>query len=72
VNPENGQLQILTDGRLDESPSFAPNGAQIIYATRQNGRGVLASVSTDGRIQTQIASVAGDVREPVWGPFPRP
>ena len=73
VNPDNGELQILTNGRLDESPSFAPNGAQIIYATRgENGRGVLASVSTDGRIQTQIASVAGDVQEPVWGPFPRP
>ncbi len=73
VDPSNGQLQILTSGRLDESPSFAPNGAQIIYATRDsNGRGVLASVSTDGRIETQIASVAGDVQEPVWGPFPRP
>jgi TolB protein len=72
VDPENGQLQILTDGRLDESPSFAPNGAQIIYATREGTRGILASVSTDGRIKTQIASVAGDVREPVWGPFPRP
>ena len=57
VDPANGDFQILTNGRLDESPSFAPNGAQIIYATRQNGRGVLASVSTDGRIKTQIASV---------------
>ena len=72
VDTANGQLNIVTQGRLDESPAFAPNGAQIIYATRQNGRGVLASVTTDGRIQTQIASVAGDVREPVWGPFPRP
>jgi len=72
VDTTNGALQILTTGRLDESPSFAPNGAQIIYATRENGRGVLASVSTDGRIRTQIAAVAGDVREPVWGPFPRP
>jgi TolB protein len=66
------RLNVLTDGRLDESPSFAPNGAQIIYATKENGRGVLASVSTDGRFKTQIASVEGDVREPVWGPFPRP
>jgi TolB protein len=72
VGTANGVLQILTNGRLDESPSFAPNGAQIIYATRENGRGVLASVSTDGRIRTEIASVAGDVREPVWGPYPRP
>jgi TolB protein len=72
IDTGNREFQLLTNGRLDESPSFAPNGAQIIYATRENGRGVLASVSTDGRIKTQIASVAGDVREPVWGPFPRP
>jgi TolB protein len=73
VDVATGRLTILTrNGRLDESPSFAPNGAQIIYATRENGRGVLATVSTDGRIRTRITSVAGDVREPVWGPFPRP
>ena len=72
IDAASGALQILTNGRLDESPSFAPNGAQIIYATKNNGRGVLASVTTDGRIQQEIASVAGDVREPVWGPYPRP
>jgi TolB protein len=72
VDAANGVLQILTNGRLDESPSFAPNGAQIIYATREGNRGVLAAVSTDGQIRQQIASVAGDVREPVWGPYPRP
>jgi TolB protein len=73
VDASSGAYTRLTTGRLDESPSFAPNGAQIIYATRdKNGRGVLASVTTDGRIQQEIASVAGDVREPVWGPYPRP
>lgn len=72
VDPENGQTRVLTDGDLDESPSFAPNGAQIIYATRAGGRGVLAAVSADGRIHQRIESVAGDVREPVWSPFPRP
>lgn len=72
VDPSNGFTEVLTNGRLDESPSFAPNGAQIIYATRDGNRGVLASVSADGRIRQQIAAVAGDVREPVWGPYPRP
>ena len=72
VDAASGDYTRLTTGRLDESPSFAPNGAQIIYATKANGRGVLASVTTDGRIQQEIASVAGDVREPVWGPYPRP
>ena len=51
---------------------FSPNGAVLIYATRDRGRGVLATVTSDGRIQQQIDSGAGDVREPVWGPFPRP
>lgn len=71
VDPDTGVTQVLSNGSLDESPSFAPNGAQIIYATREQGVGVLSSVSTDGRIHRQIASVAGDVREPVWSPFPR-
>ena len=71
VDPETGLTQVLSNGTLDESPSFAPNGAQIIYATRERGVGVLSSVSTDGRIHRQIASAAGDVREPVWSPFPR-
>jgi len=71
VDPDTGLTQVLSDGRSDESPSFAPNGALIIYATQENGRGVLASVSVDGRIHRQIASVAGQVREPVWSPFPR-
>ena len=72
VDPDTGLVQVLTNGSLDESPSYAPNGAQIIYATREGGRGVLASVSSDGRIRRQIASLAGDVREPVWSPYPRP
>jgi TolB protein len=72
VEVRNGLTQVLSGGRLDESPSFAPNGAQIIYATREEGRGVLASVSADGRIRQEIASVEGDVREPVWSPYPRP
>ena len=72
LDPETGVIDILSRGSLDESPSFAPNGAMIIYATRDRGQGVLASVSTDGRVHQRIASVAGDVREPVWSPYPLP
>ncbi len=70
VNPDNGNLLVLTGGQLDESPSFSPNGETIIYATRVNGRGVLATVSIDGRIQRRIAAQEGDVREPAWSPYP--
>ena len=61
--------QVLTQGRQDESPSFAPNGATIIYATQDRGRGVLATSTVDGRVQQRLAASTGDVREPVWAPF---
>jgi TolB protein len=66
-----GGLRVLSEGRQDESPSFAPNGSMIIYATREGGRGVLAAVSTDGRVRQRIAATEGDVREPVWSPYAR-
>lgn len=69
VDAERGTLRILSGGQLDESPSYSPNGADIIYATRERGRGVLAIVSSDGRIQQRLASSAGEVREPAWSPF---
>jgi TolB protein len=63
-------LQVLTQGRQDESPSFAPNGATLIYATQEKGRGVLATVSVDGRTAERLSGTVGEVREPVWAPFP--
>ena len=63
------QVQVLTDGTVDESPSFAPNGRMILYATEVRGRGILSAVSSDGRVKLRIPSDAGDVREPAWGPF---
>jgi TolB protein len=62
--------QVLSDGRLDESPSYAPNGELLIYATREGSRGVLATVSANGRIRQRISALEGDVREPAWSPFP--
>ena len=66
---ESGMMQVLSRGDLDESPSFAPNGSMIIYASKTGHRGVLAAVSVDGRIRQRLALQEGDVREPVWSPF---
>lgn len=66
---ETKQTHILTDTAKDESPSFAPNGRMILFATEVGGRGVLAAVSTDGRTKYRLSVPAADVREPAWGPF---
>ena len=60
------QVQVLTDGAADESPSFAPNGRMILYATEVRGRGILSAVSSDGRVKQRLTADAGDVREPAW------
>ena len=64
-------VQVLSDGVLDESPSFAPNGSMILYASQAGNRGVLAAVSSDGRYKQKLVLSEGDVREPTWGPFRR-
>jgi TolB protein len=65
-----GNLRILSDGNMDESPSFAPNGAVIIYATQKSGAAELATVTTDGRVKQRLRQ-PGDVREPAWSPLSR-
>jgi TolB protein len=59
-------IQVLTDGPLDESPEFAPNGSMILYASQHKGKAVLAAVSTDGRHKQRLALSEGQVREPAW------
>ena len=66
------QTQVLTSGPGDESPSVAPNSKLIIYASEAGGRGILAAVSSDGRVKQRIVAPASEVREPAWGPFQRP
>jgi TolB protein len=66
-----GAAQLLSDTSEDESPSFAPNGRLIIYASRAQGRDVLMTTTLDGKIRTRLVSTNADVREPVWGPFGR-
>jgi len=65
------QMQILTNSQFDESPSFAPNGRMILYATEIGGRGILSAVSRDGQTRQQLSVQTGDIREPAWGPLLR-
>ncbi len=69
LNIETLRVMTLTSTSLDESPSLAPNGSMIMYATKFAGRGVLDAVSIDGRVKFRLPSKQGDVREPSWSPF---
>ena len=66
---KSGNLRILTETSLDESPTIAPNGAMLMYATSFAGKGILAAVSLDARTKVRLPSKQGDVREPAWSPF---
>lgn len=68
LDVQRGDLRLLSNGELDESPGFAPNGDLVLYASRQDGRDVLATSSVDGDFQQRISLEATAVREPAWSP----
>ncbi len=71
---DSNYLRIVSDGPLDESPSFAPNGTMVLYASKQGQRGVLSAVPVYGNYQAdqdahQLIFARGDIREPAWSPI---
>jgi TolB protein len=71
MNLATNDVASVSDTNDDESPSFAPNGRYIIYATKAGGRDVLMVTTTDGRFKSTLVESGLDIREPVWGPFGR-
>ncbi len=69
LDRENDNLNLLTRNKLDESPSYSPNGEMVLYASTLGNKGVLYMVSRDGRSKHKLSDQQGDIREPVWGPF---
>lgn len=63
------QMVPLTESTDDDSPSFSPNGRMILYETMVDQRRTLAVVSSDGRIKQRVKTLAGEVRQPAWGPL---
>ncbi|HTY48812.1 MAG TPA: Tol-Pal system beta propeller repeat protein TolB [Steroidobacteraceae bacterium] len=68
---DSGTVTVLSHGHLDASPSFAPNGAMVIYSGVENGHAVLERASVDGLTSQRLSADGADVREPVWAPFER-
>lgn len=64
------QLQTVSNGPLDESPSFAPNGNAVIYASQARGQSVLEAISLDGKMRQRLGLSNKQVRDPAWSPLP--
>jgi len=65
---ESGSMRLISDGPLDESPSYAPNGAFVVYSRQTAGGAELATITKDGRYRQSLRQ-SGDVREPAWSPL---
>lgn len=63
-----GDSKVISSTGSDESPSFSPNGDMIAYSYNDYRGGVIAVLSRNGRAFTKL-NIAGDVRDPAWGPL---
>jgi TolB protein len=70
LNLASGNLRLLSNGPTDVSPSFAPNGAMILYSTGSGKQRKLATVSVDGRVREELSGSAGALSQPTWGKIP--
>lgn len=63
------RLTVLTSTSLDESPTIAPNGSIVLYATKRGERNILSAVSVDGGVGFNLPGREGSVQEPAWSPY---
>ena len=70
LNLSTGNMTMLTNGPTDVSPSFAPNGAMILYSSGSGHQRRLATVSVDGQVHEELTGAAGALSQPVWGNIP--
>jgi TolB protein len=68
-NLQTGKIDLLTQTGRDQSPSVAPNGSMVVFATKSGLHQILGMVSTDARVQLRLPAREGDIREPDWSPL---
>ena len=63
------QKRLISKGRFDESPSFAPNGDMIVFSSKTGSESELVIRSTEGLdAETRIFLPDSSLIEPAWGP----
>ena len=63
-------IRVLTEAKMDESPSVAPNGNMVIYGIKEDDLSMLAGFSLSGA-KFKLPASEGEVREPAWSNFLR-
>ncbi len=63
-------IRVLTEAKMDESPSVAPNGNMVIYGIKEENLSMLAGFSLSGA-KFKLPASNGEVREPAWSNFLR-
>ncbi|BAS67928.1 Tol-Pal system beta propeller repeat protein TolB [Bathymodiolus septemdierum thioautotrophic gill symbiont] len=66
LNTKTNELTVISNGTLDESPHFSPNGDMIVFSSNHRGTGVLSVVSVEGNRSYELSSHNAEVREPNW------
>ena len=70
MNPNGGDMRLLTDSWQDEAPTWAPNGRiiQFFRSERGSGQASLWQVDLTGRNERRLPTPSG-ASDPAWGPI---
>lgn len=59
----------LTDsGSIDTSPSYSPDGSQVVFTSDRGGQPQIYKMGADGSGQTRVSFGGGSYSTPVWSP----
>ncbi len=65
LNLKNGKSKTITNGFLDETPRFSPNGQMIVFSTVKGNKQVLKIANIDGSNE-MVLSGSGHLRDADW------
>lgn len=65
-----GQFKGVSQGFVDETPRFSPNGQMLIFTSVEGNRSVLKVVNIDGS-GTNTLSTSEHIRDPDWSTYVR-
>jgi len=69
IDLRDDSLRLLTEGPLDESPSFAPNGRALIFGSSVPAGRALGVHFIASGVTRLLRAPPGVLREPAWGPY---